>query len=60
MTFSTSHLACTTPSSTVCLCAPQGGSVYGAGVLAGPDGSRQPADVELEQAVFTVSKQAVL
>lgn len=32
---------------------PRGGSVYGAGVLAAPDGSRQPSDVELQQAVFT-------
>jgi hypothetical protein len=33
---------------------PQGGSPWGAGTLAGPDGSRQPSEVELEQAVFQV------
>jgi hypothetical protein len=34
----------------------QGGSPWGAGTLAGPDGSRQPSEVELEQAVFQVSR----
>eukprot|EP00878_Enallax_costatus_P027726 GHUV01029874.1.p1 GENE.GHUV01029874.1~~GHUV01029874.1.p1 ORF type:complete len:210 (+),score=57.23 GHUV01029874.1:164-793(+) len=33
--------------------APRGGSAYGAGCLAGPDGSRQPSEVELEQALYT-------
>eukprot|EP00775_Hariotina_reticulata_P002619 gene2619-2920_t len=32
--------------------APKGGSPWGAGTLAGGDGSRQPSEVELEQAVF--------
>lgn len=32
----------------------QGGSPWGAGTLAGPDGSRQPSAVELEQAVYQV------
>jgi len=30
--------------------APHGGSSYGAGTLAGPDGSRQPSELELEVA----------
>lgn len=30
--------------------APHGGSPYGAGTLAGPDGSRQPSDLELDVA----------
>lgn len=30
----------------------RGGGPWGAGTLAGPDGSRQPSEVELEQAVF--------
>ncbi|WIA14475.1 hypothetical protein OEZ85_002998 [Tetradesmus obliquus] len=32
--------------------AAKGGSPWGAGTLAGPDGSRQPSAAELEQAVF--------
>lgn len=32
----------------------RGGGPWGAGTLAGADGSRQPAEVELEQAVFQV------
>lgn len=32
----------------------KGGSPWGAGTLAGPDGSRQPSEVELEQAVYLV------
>ncbi len=32
--------------------APRGGSPYGAGTLAGPDGSRQPSETELELARF--------
>ena len=31
---------------------PRGGSPYGAGTIAGPDGSRQPSENELEQARF--------
>jgi multimeric flavodoxin WrbA len=34
----------------------QGGSPWGAGTLAGPDGSRQPSEAELEQAVFQVRR----
>lgn len=34
---------------------PRGGSPWGAGTLAGPDGSRQPSEVELEQAEYQVS-----
>lgn len=36
----------------------RGGGPWGAGTLAGPDGSRQPSEVELEQAVFQVGDQA--
>lgn len=32
----------------------RGGGPWGAGTLAGPDGSRQPSEQELEQAVFQV------
>jgi hypothetical protein len=37
----------------------QGGSPWGAGTLAGPDGSRQPSEAELEQAVFQVRPQTM-
>jgi len=34
--------------------AAKGGSPWGAGTLAGPDGSRNPSEVELEQAEYQV------
>jgi NAD(P)H dehydrogenase (quinone) len=40
--------------------AAKGGSPWGAGTLAGGDGSRQPSDVELEQAVFQGKRLATV
>jgi hypothetical protein len=38
----------------------RGGSAYGAGTFAGPDGSRQPTEIELEQARHLVRAHSSL